>query len=324
MSASPSATTPPTGPTVVELRREFPMQTSFVLLVVVVIVGVLLGGFVLAPTPPGSGSSTGNLATAAATGTAVLAIVGGAAVVIERVLEAFWSVVDSTTGGWWPFYLVHDKINDWLANFAALVTPYVTNLNNASQKLQTLAGNEAELKAKADAALQATSALSGNLTALAMEVRNTKLGNDQKLQYLLTESASRINSVLIAHPDLGQHLDSRIDLATSLTNDVNSFLTTFQDNPPRRMISLVVGCLLGYAIALVLRLDMFLALGVPLTLGTGSVVWSAGVPLTGLVMGLGSNPTHELIQAIQQYKQQATSGPGSTTTTSTTTAVPGT
>jgi hypothetical protein len=48
---------------------------------------------------------------------------------------------------------------------------------------------------------------------------------------------------------------------------------------------------------------MFAALGIQQLTLSPLAAWGLGVPLTGLIMGLGSNPTHEIIQAIQQYKQ---------------------
>jgi hypothetical protein len=102
-------------------------------------------------------------------------------------------------------------------------------------------------------------------------------------------------------------IKTNVDQATAAVTAVDSFVDSLNDNPGRRIISIYVGMLLGVAVAVVLALDVFNA-----TLGT--VLQSAipgwadhsfkwGVVVTGLVMGLGSNPTHELIKALQTYKQ---------------------
>ena len=79
--------------------------------------------------------------------------------------------------------------------------------------------------------------------------------------------------------------------------DLTTFLATFQDNPARRLLSIYAGCLIGLGIAVVLRLDLFQS-----PAGTGTAALTT--VLSGLVLGLGSNPTHEIIQAIQAFKTQ--------------------
>jgi hypothetical protein len=262
--------------------------------VVVILLGLGLGGFVTAPA-----------AASAANGTAAVAIISGAAVVIERVLESFWSLVDSRIGAWWPFSVVHDAITNLVNDFSSYVIPYLSRLEFARQAVAKAQTSDDKWRVDVDQILADIEDVPLQLKALSTSLQGAQIGNDQKLA-ILTESASNsIQAILNTHPALQKELDPKIDLAASLTSDVSSFLATFNDNPPRRLISLLAGCVLGYAVALVLRLDLFSALGVQ-ALGASPIfgwTWGAGVPLTGLIMGLGSSPTHEVIEAIQQYKQ---------------------
>ena len=63
--------------------------------------------------------------------------------------------------------------------------------------------------------------------------------------------------------------------------------------------------LLGLVVALALGLDMFNA-----TVGTLfettllGVTFKFGVTATGVIMGLGSNPTHEAIKVLQSIKEK--------------------
>jgi hypothetical protein len=96
-------------------------------------------------------------------------------------------------------------------------------------------------------------------------------------------------------PDLER--DARV--ANMAVNGLQDFLATFKDNPGRRLISLYVGCLLGLLIAGAFRLDILKA-----ALGVAEVRHpTMDMVLTGFVVGLGSNPTHEVIRAIQEFKK---------------------
>jgi hypothetical protein len=278
-----------------QLISHVSMPSWLIVFGAVVVVGIGIGGF---DTTPGGQS--------AANGAAALAIISGSAVVIERVLEAFWTFIDSRFGSWWPFSIVHDAISKLVADFDQYVKPYFDRLTFLRDDIAKLHSGDAEWQAYADTVLAEINAGAQRLKDLATQLKDTQVGNDQKLGILVESASNEINGILTRHPDLQQKVGKDVDLAKSLTDDVDAFLSTFNDNPARRSISLIAGCLLGFAIALVLRLDLFSALGVS-ALGPvaflGGTLWGAGVPLTGLIMGLGSSPTHEVIQAIQQYKQ---------------------
>jgi hypothetical protein len=146
-----------------------------------------------------------------------------------------------------------------------------------------------------------------------------------------------------------------VDLSGTAIQGATDFLATFKDNPGRRLLSIYAGCVLGLVVAGLLGLDVFRAvLDEPAGGATAQVAryasapgrpeaaaadehhgigdWPGsawdwlreatdfehiGVALTGLVIGLGSNPTHEVIRVLQEYKKTRKSGnvPSSTTET---------
>ncbi|MBV9580935.1 MAG: hypothetical protein JO057_20330 [Chloroflexi bacterium] len=227
--------------------------------------------------------------------------------VIERLLEAFWNFQDSTKGAFWPLSVVHEYIDARVAQFATFVDPYLKRLQEADDLLTEAHAGDANWKSTIDAITQDLDGLPAQVETLANNVQTLELGNDQKLTYLLSRTSGAINTVLNAHPDLNAQLGKGVDLAREMTDDLYSFVRTFNDNPARRIISLVVGCLAGFIVSAALRLDLFAALGLTQLTPFPNVPWSMGVPLTGLIMGLGSSPTHEVIQAIQQFKQDSNS-----------------
>ena len=70
------------------------------------------------------------------------------------------------------------------------------------------------------------------------------------------------------------------------------------------LISLFAGAILGIVIAGFFSLDLFQAILQPNnTIPAWGRLTHPGVAVTGLINGLGSSPTHEIIQAIQSFKQ---------------------
>jgi hypothetical protein len=227
-------------------------------------------------------------ATTTPTAEVSLAIISGAALVIERSLEVSWSFIDMTTGSWWPLSDIGKQVNQRVSNFGSFAKPYFDGLKKGVDGLPGL--NEAErdgIKEQIEAAF--------NTIPTVDEVSH--LTSDARLNQLASTAAGRVNAILAEHPGLRQHIGNDIDLGAKLVNEAQAFMTSFSDNPGRRIISLYVAAMIGMVVAAIAGLDVFGA--------TNHHLGDVGVPLTGLVMGLGSNPTHEIIAALQQYKQKS-------------------
>jgi hypothetical protein len=90
--------------------------------------------------------------------------------------------------------------------------------------------------------------------------------------------------------------DNEATIANQAISDFANFIVTSPDDLGRRFISLFLGTYLGLVVAWVLGLDLLQAIF------TTSLAFHLGIVLTGLVMGLGSSPTHEVIQVLQNWK----------------------
>ena len=97
--------------------------------------------------------------------------------------------------------------------------------------------------------------------------------------------------------------DASAALTTSITS-VTDFLASFKDNPGRRMLSLELGIIGGLAVALFTGVDVFAGTS---NEGAGAAdmvsATVGGILFTGVLMGLGSSPTHEVIRVLQESKQ---------------------
>ena len=264
---------------------------------------------------------------------AALAFITGAAVAIERVIEAFWTFVGGVSSGYWPLKHIREQVNRMEDDLDAALQTVVADATAALEQ----AGRTAEEVSAAAADLNAQ--LTKTQAGLA-KVR-TLAPDSQRAQMLATLAARNLAYVQGRYPEA-----RAVAAAASATIDgLQDFVASFKDNPGRRMISLYLGAMLGLGVAGSFGLDVVeAAMQAPLqapaaaaaapnpapvtqapastvpaavvqpiahrdtaAIGTRSSKPSRGkrwqIILTGLIMGLGSSPTHEVIRAIQEYKK---------------------
>lgn len=230
---------------------------------------------------------------------AAIAVITGAAVGIERTIEAGWSAVAVFKNSWWPLSEVAVRINE----LADDVTNTVKEQFAAAKKYADEAVADKNLaKEKADALkIQLTNAETqlDNLLTLAHD--------DQRLKLIAASGKETVDSILREYDD--PKLKGFAQAAGDSIDTLDALLGTFQDNPGKRLISLYVGALLGLIVVFVVGLDVFkAAAGLDLDRGPfQNLSWlhglHFGVAFTGIIIGLGSGPTHEIIKIIQEFKQ---------------------
>ena len=219
--------------------------------------------------------------------TVVIAVAGAVAVGIERLIEGIWTLVALTPNDQWPLNLTtfNDK-KDQLETFFTNINAHINALTKDTKTFN-------------DFTSKCGSAVTDFQSSMA-SIKATDVSDPNFQQF----SAKALKSVYA--------LQSYDDEFSNLSNDFNSaldalstFVDTFQDNPGRRLISILLGMALGLVIAIFTGLNLFQALLALATPATNVLYW--GVALTGITLGLGSSPTHEVIQLLTQFKQNQAS-----------------
>lgn len=242
---------------------------------VIILIGACLAAGWLSPTP------NQQFKDAAA----VLAIATGIAVGIERFLEGFWTVAGGLSNTWWPLKVPAKGIEELLGDMNTTLKPLY---DQTDAVLSQLSATGAKTQDELDSANAVLAKLKDRVNAI------QDGGDAANLQ---------LNGALVLQGiDYLSRLDTRLmDTAKDAWNGVNialNFLVSFKNNPTRRLVSLFIGALVGLAVTGTLGLDLLgAAAGVSLS---SKFHW--GVIASGILVGLGSNPTHEVIRSIQEYK----------------------
>ena len=223
---------------------------------------------------------------------AALTIITASAVGIERAIEAFWTYVGLTRGSWWPLGPVREQLDGLISGLDASFEPFYQEAHTAMQKLQQA---ETWGQEKLDAAAKDLEKIKSHVDEL------KQLPIDSQRVQLIADSASRsVDYFSTKYPEIKE----AAELASFGIQGVTDFVETFKDNPGRRLISLFAGAIAGLVIAGAIGLDIFAAvLQAPISADQNTILPHVGVAITGLLIGLGANPTHEAIRLLQEMKK---------------------
>ena len=223
-----------------------------------------------------------------------LGMIGAVAVGIERVIEMFWTLLGLINDREWP-------LGHWGAEYQKLVANLDTSLDPLYQQANQALTKVAQAKGWAmdnidlNKARDELKVIQGSLDNLKDSV------NNDQFQSASTAALKGIASLQRNYPD-DEELNRMANIAGQAVDGAINFVSSFKENPGRRLISIYIGMLLGLCMAWVTGLDVFQAtLGAANSL-SGSINSHLGVAFTGLVLGLGASPTHEVIQLLKEAK----------------------
>jgi len=229
---------------------------------------------------------------------AALAFISGAAVGIERAIEAFWTMVGGIKGSYWPLKAIHDQVDDMVTNLDAAMENFH---EVAAAPFMKTAAELTDPAGKFKSVLDAQREIQSTITASKARIDALKnlAPDNQRVQLLAATASQSVNYISAQYGDAVPELAQAGRAVNAAISGLQDFLATFKDNPGRRLVSIYIGVTLGLAISGTFSLDVVNA-----SLGnTSSEPSVLNVILTGILIGLGSNPTHEVIRAIQEFKK---------------------
>ena len=220
----------------------------------------------------------------------MLAVITAAAIGIERAIEMFWSLVGQLANGWWPFNKMFTEVTALEQDVKTRLAAAQAALDSALQKADPLL---ADTTTRLNQAMAEMNKLQGRIS----ELEKLAPGN-QRVSLIAATVTQGLGMVAQYQPQI----DYNLRLIDQSVAGLTDFAASFKENPARRIINIWAGAMIGLVIAYFVRMDVFLAV-----LGETSTPegwWPhLGVALTGLIIGLGSNPTHDVISALQEVKK---------------------
>ncbi|MEL7155035.1 MAG: hypothetical protein AAFN30_00395 [Actinomycetota bacterium] len=253
------------------------------------------------------GANTGFTSNAAA-----ITFVGAVALGIERVLEIAWTLVGQSRrlGGWWPLDRVQRAARDFESAAEQLLAPLddleegiesakagLSEQDAAAQQLQAYAEQVQSVRPRLQAQLDRARQLAPGSSRLSL------------VSAVAEEAAGLVNQTAANADAKLADIRRRMRQAQSGMNTALDVIDAFQDNPARRLASLIAGAFLGLVVAGLSELNLFVATLTDDGGGLdGPLGGPIGVALTGIVLGFGASPTHEIVKGLQRYKERKDPG----------------
>jgi hypothetical protein len=266
------------------------LASIFIFLVLIIV--ALLAGF------------TKQTEVTSANAGSMLALIAAAAVGIERVIEVLWTLIDRSKVAWWPLNLAGD-ITKLIDELDDQMEPLYDRAKVVTDKLGKAAGNTKTAIAKAETTLE-------KLKAEISSQKNAPL-NDRTRQISLSVTSAIAYVEQITNE---ANVKANVQFANQALARLTDFVGSFRDNPGRRLVSILIGAVFGLAIAGFAGFDIFAAVRAEpvVTAAAAKLAGQAsqnggnpfhwGIVVTGLIMGLGANPTHEVISTLREVKKQ--------------------
>jgi hypothetical protein len=235
---------------------------------------------------------------------AVLAFVSLAALSIERGIETVYTVLAGPFGEWWPLSIVKKEFDTYEAEADKIFDPILKQTKEALATAKAQTGLTAERIKEIEATINGLDEEQSRLAAQFLDAK-TKLAPGsarlQRVSVVTAQMSSTLSEATNVAKDTGAEVRGLLKAATDEADQALLVISAFQDNPARRLASLSMGSTMGMIIAGATGLNLFSAAleGDNPTALAGK----AGIVLTGVVIGLGASPTHEIVKALQSYKE---------------------
>jgi len=237
--------------------------------------------------------------------TSVIVVVTSVAVGIERLIEMFWIVLGQANrfGGWWPLSQVVTAVATVEAQTNELLTPVFEQVQ-ADLKLASAAlgkGSDDLQKLRVEQKLEELESAREHLHARLRSAQTLAPGSSRfaLITQIGSEAARLLGNAATLGGKVTRDTAHAIDKAAEASSIATTVVSSFGDNPARRLASVFLGAGAGMFIAGLMGLNLFAAV-----LGQDTrLAGLAGILATGVIVGLGSNPTHEIVKSLQSYKE---------------------
>jgi hypothetical protein len=271
--------------------------TGFWVVAATVVVACTIVAYAIAP------ASNQSFADAAA----VITFASLLAVGIERVVELGWLVIDAAGrfGGYFPLNVLMKQFEEVDRQTDTLLGRVFDDTRKALQNAIEVGGRTGAEIDSIKARIAELDAQRATLTTRLSQIRTLSPGSGR-----LGATAAIADQISASmHQALGTlgaaGAATRLSVVTvrSSAQTALEVIGALGDNPSRRIASLLFSSALGMLVAGMVGVNLFEGI-LQQSQGPAEAILfgKLGVVVTGVVVGLGSGPTHEVIKGLQRYK----------------------
>jgi hypothetical protein len=253
----------------------------FILIGLAIIVAVGIGAGLLSSLPVSNGEQGNQTA-------AVLALAGSLAIGIERSLEVVWIFIGYKFGSGWPLGFLTKPIRDFkdqLENKEALPR-YLEEANKILADWKEKSERTPEELDKLEKDLKLVNAQLASLGGLLLP--------NSSIEPVLQEFRNRLNDIQKTIVPTGHAI---LGVGKGSLDVLDNILGSFKDNPGKRLMSLFAGMIVGMIVCAVLSVDILYAI-----FGVAYSPFHLGIVATGIMVGLGADPSHQVIRLLEEAK----------------------
>ena len=238
---------------------------------------------------------------------AVLAFASLLAIGIERVVEFGWLIVDAAKGygGYFPLNVLMQQFRVVDAQTDALMGEVFTNTKKVLTDAIDVGKQAGESVKEIESKVRQLDRQRANYVARLTEVRKLAPGSGRLATTtdIVEQLSSSMHDAMVGIGKADDAVADAIVATRAAAKTALEVITAVGDNPSRRIASLLVSSGLGILVAGFVGVNLFKAV-LEQSQGSAEAVLfgKMGVVVTGLVLGLGSGPTHELVKGLQRYK----------------------
>jgi hypothetical protein len=237
----------------------------------------------------------------------VLAFASLLAIGIERVVEFGWLIVDAAKrfGGYFPLNVLMQQFGEVDAQTDKLLGKLFEDTQEVLKHTIAVGKQAGDAVDEIEGTVKQLDLQRKNLGARLTEVRKLAPGSGRLATTadIIEQLSTSMHTALVGIGKADEAVTDAIVATRSSAKTALEVITAVGDNPSRRIASLLVSSGLGILVAGFVGVNLFKAV-LDQSQGPAEAVLfgKAGVIVTGLVLGLGSGPTHELVKGLQRYK----------------------
>lgn len=242
---------------------------------------------------------------------AAIGFATAAALLIERIIEIFWTFMGGhKKNTLWPLNTASKQIESFVDQlnkdledvYYRQLDQFVDFKKEVSKTANYINKSVDDTEKYINKGIDEINKMKAEFDKFSNLLKEKETPNVERAEILSSRVTSDAQLIKEKYDLLSQYIEESDRKVKNTLDALHRFILSFKSNPARRLISLFAGFILGLIIAGIFGIDLISAV-----LETNEKTWwnEINIPIiiTGLILGAGATPTHEVIKFLQENKE---------------------